>query len=70
MTEEAKKRRRFKYGLRTFFIVFTVVCIGLGMYGRHLVRLAEQRAAIIELERRGHKIYEFAVRRGGATALT
>ncbi|HJN08662.1 MAG: hypothetical protein QGH33_04425 [Pirellulaceae bacterium] len=69
MTEEAKKRRRFKFGLRMFFIVFTVVCISLGLLGRHLVMLAKERAVIAELWDRGHLVVEWDVNLGWSKLL-
>jgi hypothetical protein len=49
-------RLRFKFRLRTFFIAFTAICIVLGLFGQRYDRMANQKAGIAALLKRGHQV--------------
>lgn len=56
MSDHAPKHRRFRFGLRTMFVVVTVLCVGLGwrlqaatQHQSLYARLAQQRVSLAKL---------------------
>ena len=55
----ARPARRWRFRLRTLFVVVLVAGLGLGWLDRHLRREREQAALIAELERARIYVYQY-----------